>query len=123
MKSIPLLLVAALALPATLTAQDVQDFVGQWESTTETPRGTFTTTYSFWMDGEVLKGSATGRMGETAIDEVTYSDGSISFHISREMQDRSMTITYTAKIVDGMLQGSMTTPMGEREFTATKVET
>lgn len=117
------LLVAAFVTPATLPAQNMKDFVGEWESTMETQRGTFTTTYSFWMDGDVLKGSLSGRMGETEIDEVTYMDGTISFSVTRSMQGNEMTLSYSAKIVDGQMQGSMTTPRGEREFTATKVET
>jgi hypothetical protein len=117
------LLVAALVAPATLPAQDMKDFLGEWESTIETERGTFTTTYSFWMDGDVLKGGLSGRMGETEIDEVTYMDGKISFSITRSRQGNEMTLTYSAKIVDGTMQGTMTTPRGEREFTATRVET
>ena len=117
------LLVAAFVAPATLSAQDMKDFLGEWESTIETERGTFTTTYSFWMDGDILKGSLSGRMGETDIDEVTYMDGTISFSITRNMQGNEMTLTYSAKIVDEQMMGSMTTPRGEREFTATKIET
>ncbi len=124
MKSAALaLLVAAFVAPATLPAQDMKDFLGKWESTIETQRGTFTTTYSFWMDGDTLKGSLSGRMGETDIEEVTYMDGAISFNLTRNMQGEEMTFTYTAKIVDEQMMGSMTTPRGEREFTATKIET
>ncbi len=117
------LLAAFVATPATLPAQDVEDFLGEWTSTIETQRGTATTTYVFRMDGDVLKGTMSGRMGETEIDEVTYEDGTISFNLTRNFQGNSMTLTYTAKIVEGVMQGTVSTPRGEREFTATRVET
>ena len=47
------LLAAIVAAPVALQAQDVKDFLGQWESTVETQQGPRTTTYSFWMDGDM----------------------------------------------------------------------
>ncbi len=117
------LLAAFVAIPATLPAQDVKDFLGEWVSTIETQRGPATTTYVFRMDGDMLKGTMSGRMGETEIDEVTYEDGTITFNLTRNFQGNSVTLTYTAKIVDGAMQGTVSTPRGEREFTATRVET
>ena len=117
------ILAAAVAMPVGLQAQDAKDFVGKWESTTETQQGTFTTTYAFWMDGDMLKGSMSGRGGETQIDEVKYTDGAITFSVTRNMRGNEMTLTYTAKIVEGMMQGMASTPRGEREFTAARVET
>ncbi len=117
------LLTAAFIAPAALDAQDAKDFVGEWESTIETERGTFTTTYVFTMDGDMLKGTMSGRMGETEIDEVKYTDGEITFSLTRDMRGESMTFTYTARIVDGVMMGTALTPRGEREFTATRVET
>lgn len=117
------LLATFVAIPATLPAQDVKDFLGEWVSTIETQRGTATTTYVFRMDGDMLKGTMSGRMGETEIDEVTYEDGTITFNLTRNFQGNSVTLTYTAKIVDGAMQGTVSTPRGEREFTATRVET
>ena len=116
-------LAAAIASTAALQAQDPKDFVGEWESTMETQRGTFTTIYMFTMDGDMLEGTMSGRMGETKIDEVMYEDGTISFSVTRNMQGDSMTFTYTATMVEGVIHGTMLTPRGEREFTATRVET
>jgi hypothetical protein len=117
------LLVAAIVAPATLSAQALEDFVGEWESTVETERGTFTTTYTFTLDGNELKGTISGRMGEVEIDAITYADGTITFSVTRTMRENTMTLTYTAKIMDGVLEGTVSTPRGEREFTATRVET
>ena len=117
------LLAAFVAIPAILPAQDVKDFLGEWVSTIETQRGPATTTYVFRMDSDVLKGTMSGRMGETEIDEVTYEDGTITFNLTRNFQGNSVTLTYTAKIVDGAMQGTVSTPRGDREFTATRVET
>ncbi len=117
------LLAAFVAIPAILPAQDVKDFLGEWVSTIETQRGPATTTYVFRMDGDMLKGTMSGRMGETEIDEVTYEDGTITFNLTRNFQGNSVTLTYTAKIVDGTMQGTVSTPRGDREFTATRVET
>ncbi len=116
-------LAAAFIAPLPVQAQSANDFLGEWESTVETQRGTFTTTYSFWMDGDMLKGSMSGRMGETVIDEVKFEEGKITFSVTREMRGNSMTLTYTAWLEDGVMQGTMSTPRGEREFTATRVET
>ena len=117
------LLATAVIAPFSLQAQDVKDFLGKWESTQETPRGAVTTTYTFWMDGDVLKGSVSSRMGETDIDTVTHADGKITFTMTRTMRDNSMTLTYTARLEDGVMHGTMSTPRGDREFTATRIET
>jgi len=117
------LIATAITTPATLPAQDAKDFLGEWESTIETQRGMATTTYVFRMDGDTLKGTMSGRRGVMEIDEVTYEDGTISFNITRNYQGNPVTLTYTATIVDGSMQGTVSTPRGEREFTATRVET
>ena len=60
------------------TIEDAKDFVGEWESTIETERGTFTTTYVFTMDGDMLKGTMSGRMGETEIDDLVQGRVSVA---------------------------------------------
>ena len=51
--------IAALALASPLVAADNAPVLGKWESTTETPQGTFEVVYEFTeVDGE-LKGTWT----------------------------------------------------------------
>ena len=61
------LLVLFAAFAFTASAADI---AGTWKASTETPNGTFETTFVFKVDGTTLTGSTTNQMmGEKAISE------------------------------------------------------
>ena len=119
---------AALALPASsLVAQDAagkyEPVLGVWESTMETPRGSFTQEFVFKLDSDKLVGTVTSQMGASDLSNVSFEDGVLKFDVLREFNGRSFSSSYTATIEGGMMKGTSSSQRGEREFTATRVET
>ena len=105
--------------PTTLQAQ--QDVVGSWEMSIETPRGAMTQTFEFTQDGDVLSGTVTGPRGSTALQNVQFVDGVLTFEVLREFRGNSMTQSFSATIEGDEMTGTMTGGRGGgREFTAVR---
>ena len=73
-------------------------------------------------DDGSLSGTWTGPRGEGELKEVTIADETLKFARDVERQGQEFTLNFTAKIVDGKLDGTMETPIGEMKFTGTKSE-
>ncbi len=114
--------VGLLLIGSPLLAQEAANVAGKWEMTSETPRGTQTSTFTFEQEGTVLTGTVEGRMGETPINSGSVEGNTITFTIVRGRGDRSMELTYSGTLDGDTISGTMTTPRGEREFTMTRVE-
>lgn len=122
-----LLAAAALALPAAdLSAQDPETryapVLGSWESEFETPGGTFTQTFVFRVENGALAGTASSqRGGDTALDNVSFEDGTLTFQVTREMRGNSFTLNYTATVDGDEMTGTVAGGRGgDREFSATR---
>ena len=112
-----------MAVAAPAWAQETANVAGKWEMTSETPRGTMTTVFTFEQDGNTLTGTSEGqRGGEVPISSGSVEGNVITFTIVRGMGDRSMEMTYTGTLEGDTITGTMTTPRGEREFTMKRVE-
>lgn len=101
-----LVMAGALALPAAeLSAQSP---VGEWESTQEGRGGTVTLTFSFMMDGDVLKGtmSTTQQTEPVEMSDVSFEDGTLKFSVTRTRGDNSFVLTYTATIEGDNMTGT-----------------
>ncbi len=126
---IAVVVATAVALTApTLAAQDdaaalYQPLLGDWEMTMETPRGTFTQEFVFMLEGDALKGTSSSRMGTTALENVSFKDGTLSFDVERSFDERSFTQSYTATIEGDTMKGTVSGGRGDREFTATRKTT
>jgi hypothetical protein len=116
-------MLALLAIATPVAAQETANVAGKWEMTSETPRGTMTTTFTFEQDGNTLTGTSEGqRGGEVPISSGSVEGNVITFTVVRGTRNRSMEITYTGTLEGDTITGTMTTPRGDREFTMKRVE-
>lgn len=122
------LMAAALAAPAALVAQDAAALyapvLGEWEMTLETPRGSFTQTFAFELDGDALTGTTSSQRGESDLTNVSFEDGTLKFDVTRNFRGNSNTQSYTAKIDGDRMEGTVSGGRGgDREFTASRKAT
>lgn len=101
--------------------QDV-NVTGKWELSTETPRGTMTSTLTFEQNGTVLKGSMESQRGTVEFQDGKVEGNTITFKIVRSRGDRSFEMTYTGTVEGDTITGTMSTPRGEQPWTAKRVE-
>ena len=113
--------VVALALAPAALAADNAAVLGKWESTTETPQRTFQVVFEFTeVDGE-LKGTWSnprGRSGE--LKNVSWDGETFKYERDLEAGGQVFRLSYEATVDGDTMSGKMTTPRGEREFTATR---
>ena len=114
----PALVALCFALPA-LAADEV---LGKWEATLESPRGTREITMEFTGTSDSLQGTWTGPRGTFDLEDVSYADGKLTFQRNLEVQGNSITIDYEATVDGDAMNVKMTTPRGEREFTAKRAD-
>ncbi len=97
---------------------------GNWSLVVAAQDGTITAGMSLKQDGQKVTGTFTSdHTGEVAVDG-QYVDGTLSFTIALHGgNDPSMKIDFTGKLkTDGSLAGSLTGPMGDMEWTASRVK-
>jgi len=123
MKRVALLVLAGLVgLSAAGVARDAKAFLGKWEATIETPRGTNEVVMELTGSEEELKGTWTDTRGSSELVDVKVTDGTLSFKRNVEFQGNSFTLDYTATVDGDTMNLTMTTPRGERQITAKRVE-
>jgi hypothetical protein len=128
LKRIPLLLGVLVAGIGSLThAQEAGAakalMSGQWEVNWETPRGPMTMTMELKQDGEALTGKVETRGGWQDIKDGKVSGSDMSFVLEMVRGDQTFALAYKGTLQDdGTLQGTITTPRGERPWTAKRVE-
>lgn len=120
-QSILIAAAVALALAPAALAADNAPVLGKWESTTETPQRTFQVVFEFTeADGE-LKGAWSnprGRSGE--LTNVSWDGETLKYERDIEAGGQVFRLYYEATVDGDTMTGKMTTPRGEREFTATR---
>jgi hypothetical protein len=122
-----LAIVIALAFTAGARADD-KTIDGNWKSTFKAQDGTErTTTYKLKLDGDKLTGTVSGRNNtETAIEDGTFKDGTVSFSVTREFNNNKVTIKYSGKLDGDTIKGSSERPGQnggdpvKRDWTATR---
>ena len=126
---------AMLAVPAAAQT----DVTGKWELTFESPRGQVTQVMMLEQDGSTvvgtIEGGGMGRgrggggrgggggPGAFDIEDGMIDGDTITFVIVRSFGDRSMTMEYVGTVDGDAITGTMSTPRGEMEFSAVRVET
>jgi hypothetical protein len=115
------LLVSGPAWAQEEAAGPAVNVAGEWDFTSESPRGTRTTRIVFEQDGETLTGHAVMMQGREMPLTGTVKGDVITFTISFSRGDRTMEMTYTGKVAGDTAEGTMATPRGEVPWTATKV--
>ena len=111
-------LVSLVGLPAAAG----EGVLGKWEAAIENQRGTNEVVMEFKGSDEELQGTWTDRRGAADLDDVKYADGRLSFKRAVEFQGNSFTLGYAATIDGDTMNVTMTTPQGEREFTAKRAK-
>jgi hypothetical protein len=121
-KMCSLLSVLSLVLiPVLLTAQDV-NVTGDWEMTTQSPRGgERTSTVHFEQDGEKITVTMQGRQGEEITAEGTVKGNKIEWSMTRSTPRGDFTITYTGTVEGDTMSGeAQMGDFGSMEWTAKK---
>ena len=114
------LICLVIAIP--VWAQETANVAGKWEMTSETPRGTQTSTFTFEQEDNVLTGTIESPRGSSPISSGSVEGNVVTFTSVRGMGNRTMEMTYTGTVDGDTITGTMTTPRGDREFTMKRVE-
>jgi hypothetical protein len=122
---------ALLFLVGPGQAQAQVDLAGTWELTTETPRGTATSTFTFVQDLATFSGTVQmpmggrGGAGGGGTQEVEFSDGKIdgktfTFTMTVQRGERSANMAYAGTVDGDSMEGTVTNPRGETAFTGVR---
>jgi hypothetical protein len=107
----PLLFISA---PATAQADSppreaaaADNPTGTWKWTTTFGNNSREVTLKLKLDGDKLTGTISGRNGEAAIDDSKYSNGDISFSVTREFNGNKLTSKYSGKQEGDTIKGKI----------------
>ena len=120
--TVVVVLAMAFMFSGVASAQDAK-VAGKWESKFTTQQGdTMTTTFTFTQEGNKLTGTvAGGRGGETPL-EGTVKGKEVKFTVTRQTPNGEMKSEYTATVEGDTMKGSVVTPRGTRDWSATKAK-
>ena len=114
---------AALLLLAPLTlclAQESVNVSGEWDLTTNTPRGEMTSTAKFVQEGEKLTVTMISPRGEST-GTGTIKGADIEWTVTRETPRGQITVTYKGKVEGNTMKGeAQMGDFGTAEWKATK---
>jgi hypothetical protein len=107
-----LVLLAAFALTASAA-----DVAGTWKATTETPNGTFESTFVFKVDGAKLTGTTSNQMmAETALTDGKIDGDNLSFTVNANFNGNEVKLNYKAKVNGNEMKITLELPGGDRTF-------
>ena len=113
----------ALAFMVASVASADDKISGKWESKFTTPNGdTRTTTYTFKVEGDKLTGTMAGGMGGETPLAGTVKGNEVKFTVTRQTPNGEMKSEYTATVEGDTMKGSVETPRGKRDWSATRVK-
>lgn len=119
-ESVLIAVVVALTFAPMAAAADNTAVLGKWESTTETPQGTFEVVYEFTeVDGE-LKGTWTNPRRNGDLKNVSWDGETLKFGREIGAGGQTFNLNFEATVDGDAMTGKMITPRGERGFTATR---
>lgn len=105
-----------LGVASLKAADEPAKVAGTWEITSEGRNGPQTQTLTIEQDGGTIKGTLSGRMGDTPFTG-TVDGNKISFQIKRETQNGTFTADYSATVDGDAMKGKIHTERGDRDFT------
>ena len=109
-----------LLIPVLLTAQDA-NVAGDWELTSQSPRGERTSAIHFDQDGQKIKVTMEGFRGNEMTGEGTVQGNQIEWTITMNTQRGDFTISYKGTIDGDTMSGTVEMgDRGEMEWTAKK---
>ena len=112
---------AFLAASAPAAAPTV---AGTWSMTVDTPHGAMTAWLTLKEDGGSVTGTFTsgGHLPDMNVTG-TFENGTLKLEANEGNSDQHPSITFTAKLQkDGTLSGSLSTEIGDMNWTAKKVD-
>ena len=110
---------ALLLIPVLLTAQDA-NIAGDWEMTSQSPRGgERTSALHFDQDGQNIKVTMEGFRGNEMTGEGTIQGNKIEWTVTMNTQRGDFTLTYKATVDGDTMKGTLEMgDRGEMEWTA-----
>ena len=109
-----------LLIPVLLTAQDA-NVAGDWEMTSQSPRGERTSAIHFDQDGQNIKVTMEGFRGNEMTGEGTVQGNKIEWTITMSTQRGDMTISYSGTVEGDTMSGeAQMGDFGAMEWTAKK---
>ncbi len=104
---------------AELAGKPANAFVGTWELTSESPRGTRTSTLVI---NEDLTGTYGSRDREFPVQDLTVEGDQVSFKVPMTFREREFILEFKGTVEGDTFTGQRSTPRGSREVTGKKVE-
>ncbi len=101
----------------TLAADEPAKVDGAWDFSSETPRGTMTSTLTIQQDGATLKGTMKGQRGESPL-QGSVTGNKISFTVTRDTPNGSFTIEYTGTVDGDTITGTSHSERFDGKWTA-----
>jgi hypothetical protein len=113
--------VAVLALVAAGAAQEKPaNVAGKWEMSWEGPRGPQTSTLTLEQDGANLKGTMSGRRGDTPITG-TVKGKNVTIVVERETPNGKFTQEFKGTVDGASMKGTFTMRENTIQWTAKKL--
>lgn len=97
-------------------------FIGEWDIE-NLPGRIVNAKLNIKEENDTLSGLWSSLRGENELDNVVIKGDTLSFDRTTEWQGREFSIAYSAKIVDGVLDGTMSSRLGDLSFKGTAVVT
>ena len=110
-----------LICAGVLLADQPVSVAGKWELTREGRNGTVTETLTIMQDGGKISGTLKGQRGEAKF-EGSVTGNKIKFTISRETDNGTFTMEYSATVEGDSMKGNLHTNMFDREFTGKRTK-
>lgn len=92
--------------------------VGKWKLKVSTPMGEQTPTLTLNADGS---GSLEGALGKASIAGAKIEGDAASFPVNMQIMGQSFKLEINAKAQGDTISGTMNTPMGNSNFTGTRI--
>lgn len=106
------MLLCGAALAPALAQDQPANVAGSWTLAATTQRGTFNQSMTIQQDGSTIKGTISGRRGDTPITG-TVKGNAISFTVSRDTPRGTFTMTYNGTVDGDSMKGTA----GNQRFT------
>ena len=98
-------------------ADEPAKVAGTWEMTFAGPMGTRTQTLTIQQDGSTIKGTITGRRGESPL-EGSLTGNKISFTVTRETPNGTFKLDYTGTVDGDAMKGTVHSELFDGKWTA-----
>ena len=113
---------STLIFSGAAIAADNSAVLGKWTIPLEFQGQSFEVTLEISEGDGGLGGTWTTPRGSDPLADVAWDGETLTFQRNLERQGRSISIDCSATVEGNTMNGKMTTPRGEREFTGTRAE-